>query len=54
MALYDWTSEKPANVYAAAANRKRVAGDAARLIAGDQAVNTELPHLKNSGGASNR
>lgn len=58
MALYDWTSEKQANVYTASANRKRLAGDAARLIAGDQAVNTELPHLlphlKNSGGASNR
>lgn len=33
MALYDWTSEKQANVYTAAANRKRLANDAAKLIA---------------------
>jgi integrase len=36
MALYDWTSEKQANAYTAAANRKRLAGDAARLIVGDK------------------
>ena len=56
MALYDWTSEKQANAYTAAANRKRLAADAARLI-GDQTVNTELPHRtappKNSSGNSN-
>ncbi len=57
MALYDWTSEKQANVSTAAANRTRLAADAARLIAGDQVVNTELPHqvphLRNSSGGSN-
>jgi integrase len=34
MALYDWTSEKQANAYTAAASRKRLAADAARLITG--------------------
>lgn len=45
MALYDWTSEKQANVYTAAANRKRLAGQAAQLLARDQRVNTEVSHL---------
>ena len=57
MALYDWTSAKQANAYTAAADRKKLAGEAARLLAGDQTKNTELPHqvphLKNSGGGSN-
>lgn len=48
MALYDWTSEKQANTYTAAANRKRLANDAARLLS-DQMANdpcpTMLPHL---------
>jgi integrase len=48
MALYDWTSEKQANVYTAAANRKKLAGEAGRLLASDQNANTdcptELPH----------
>ena len=56
MVLYDWTSEKQANTYAAAANRKRLAADAAKL-SGDQTVNTELLHRtappKNSSGNSN-
>jgi integrase len=45
MALYDWTSEKQANVYTAAANRKRLAGQAAQLLASDQSANTKLSHL---------
>ena len=45
MALYDWTSEKQANVYTAAANRKRLAGQAAQLLARDQSANTEVSHL---------
>lgn len=57
MALYDWTSEKQANAYTAAANRKRLAGEASRLLASDQTENTEVPHvvphLKNSDGTSN-
>ncbi|MFY9768915.1 MAG: tyrosine-type recombinase/integrase [Xanthobacteraceae bacterium] len=44
MALYDWTSEKQANVYTAAANRKRLAGQAAQLLARDQSANTEVSH----------
>ena len=32
MALYDWTSEKQANVYTAAADRKRLAAQAAQLL----------------------
>jgi integrase len=42
MALYDWTSEKQANVYTAAANRKRLAAQAAQLIVRDQTANTEV------------
>jgi integrase len=44
MALYDWTSEKQANVYTAAANRKRLAGQAANLLARDQTANSEVSH----------
>jgi integrase len=39
MALFDWTSEKMANVYTARANRKRLANVAARLVS-DQIGNT--------------
>jgi DeoR/GlpR family transcriptional regulator of sugar metabolism len=50
MALFDWTSEKQANVYTAAANKKRLATEAAKLIAGGQTRNencpTFLPHLE--------
>jgi hypothetical protein len=45
MALYDWTSEKQANVYTATANRKRLAAQAAQLIVRDQTANTEVSHL---------
>jgi integrase len=45
MALYDWSSEKQANIYTAAANRKRLAAQAARLLASDQTANTEVSHL---------
>lgn len=41
MALYDWTSEKQANVYTAAADRKRLAGDAARMIAVERKPNED-------------
>jgi len=44
MALYDWTSEKQANVYTAAADRKRLAGQAAQLLARDQSANIEVSH----------
>lgn len=57
MALYDWTTAQQANTYTAAANRKKLAGEAARLLATDQNVNTDCPtivsHPKNSGGVSN-
>jgi integrase len=43
MALYDWTSEKQANVYTAAANRKRLAASAADLITIDQTENLDCP-----------
>jgi hypothetical protein len=33
MALYDWTTEKQANTYTAAANKKRMAAEAGRLLA---------------------
>jgi integrase len=51
MALYDWETAAQANVYTAAADRRQLAGEAARLLAGDQNVNsecpTELPHREN-------
>jgi integrase len=43
MALYDWTTAAQANVYTAAADRKRMAGEAARLIASDQTTNADCP-----------
>jgi hypothetical protein len=43
MALYDWTTAAQANVYTAAADRKRMAGEAARLIASDQTANIDCP-----------
>jgi hypothetical protein len=45
MALYDSSSEKQANIYTAAANRKRLAAQAAQLLASDQTANTEVSHL---------
>jgi hypothetical protein len=51
MALYDWETAAQANVYTAAADRRQLAGEAARLLAGDQNENkqcpTELSHLGN-------
>jgi len=35
MALFDWTSEKQANVYTGCANKKRMALEAAKRIVGD-------------------
>ncbi len=56
LALYDWTSEKQANTHTAAANRKKLAGEAARLIETDQKANadcpTPLPHPRLSRGIS--
>lgn len=50
MALYDWTSAKQANVYTAAADRKRLAGDAAKHIATgseqEHKVSHQVSHLK--------
>ena len=44
MALYDWTSAKQANVYTAAADRKRLAGEAAKLVAGEnEAGKSKVP-----------
>jgi len=43
MALYDWTTAQQANSYTAAANRKKLAGEAARLLATDQNANTDCP-----------
>ena len=43
MALYDWTTAAQANVYTAAPNRKRTAGEAARLLTLDQTANTDCP-----------
>jgi integrase len=43
MALFDWTTAAQANVYTATANRKRMAGEAALLLAGDQTANNDCP-----------
>ena len=45
MALYDWTSEKQANVYTAAASRKRLAGVAANHLAKGSDAEHEVSHL---------
>jgi integrase len=42
MALYDWTTSQLADVYTKRADKKKLAGEAARLI-GDQVVNTDSP-----------
>jgi integrase len=44
MALYDWTSEKQATAYTRAANRKKLAAQAAYLLAPDQTANVEVSH----------
>jgi integrase len=44
MALYDWTSEKQANTYTAAANQKRLAGDAAKYLAGGSEPEQKVSH----------
>ena len=41
MAPYHWTSAAQANVYTATANRKRMAGEAARLVAVNQTASTD-------------
>jgi integrase len=50
MAMFGWESSRQATTYTAAADRKRLAADAARLIGRDQSANidcpTELPHQK--------
>ena len=43
MALYGWTSSSQATVYTAAADRKKLAGEAARLLAGDRTENEPAP-----------
>jgi len=43
MALFDWTSEKQANVYTAAANKKRMAMETAKRIVGDHMQNEDCP-----------
>jgi integrase len=51
MALYDWTSAKRANVYTAAADRKRLASEAADHLAGGSKPEPKSPtyesHLTN-------
>lgn len=47
MALYDWSTPAQANVYTAAADRKRLAGDAARLMVG-HFENETLSHCEKS------
>jgi integrase len=45
MALFDWETAAQANVYTAAADRKRLAGEAAKLLADDQIENRNCPTL---------
>jgi integrase len=44
MALFDWSSEKQANVYTATANRKRLAEEAAKHLAGGSESEQKVPH----------
>ena len=48
MAMFGWESSRQATTYTASADRKRLAAEAARLIASDHKANidcpTELPH----------
>jgi integrase len=50
MALFDWETASQATVYTAAASRKKLAGEAARLLSrepnGNTDCPTELPHQK--------
>ncbi|MGA7427635.1 MAG: tyrosine-type recombinase/integrase, partial [Rhodoplanes sp.] len=50
MAMFGWESSRQATTYTASADRKRLAAEAARLIASDHTANidcpTELPHRK--------
>jgi integrase len=43
MALYGWTSSSQATVYTAAADRKKLAGEAAKLLSGDRTENEPAP-----------
>lgn len=43
MALYGWTSSSQATVYTAAADRRKLAGEAARILAGDRTENEPAP-----------
>jgi site-specific recombinase XerD len=45
MAMYDWTTEKQATVYTAAASRKLLAADAAKALGADQIANVKMSHL---------
>jgi hypothetical protein len=52
MAMFGWESSQQATTYVASADRKRLAAEAARLMASDQfanasdhMVNAELSHL---------
>jgi hypothetical protein len=44
MTLFDWTSERQANVYTAAASRKRLAGAAANHLANGSDAEHEVSH----------
>jgi len=44
MALYDWSSEKQANVYTATANRKRLAAEAVKHLAERSEPEQKVPH----------
>jgi hypothetical protein len=50
MAMYGWESARQATTYTAAADRKRLAADAARLVAGEQKEDmnclTKVSHQK--------
>jgi integrase len=43
MAMFGWESARQATTYTAAADRKRLAADAARLVAGEQNVEMDCP-----------
>ena len=50
MALFGWSNPKMAAHYTKAADRRRLAGDAAKLLLAEQPANEKRPHLGSSAG----
>jgi integrase len=51
MAIFGWSTGKMAQLYTRAADRSRLARDAAALLLPEQSENKNLPHLRPGAGA---